>query len=191
LISPEEAAQLTEYKRHVITESGISPRLVPGFSKATVFTTSDEHSEAGYIIEDAESRVKMMEKRMRKLDLAVQEMRDPLLYGPAKADVTLVGWGSTYGALREAVDLLNADGASVNTLHFQDIWPLPVERVSAILDNCRYLVGVEGNFSGQFSLLLREQTGHKMDYKILRYDGRALSPQDIVERVKSEVLIHV
>lgn len=191
LIGPEEAAQLTEYKRHVVTESGISPRLVPGLSKATVFTTSDEHSEAGYIIESAEDRIKMMEKRMRKLDLAEKEMRDPLVYGADDAAITLVGWGSTYGAMREAVDLLLADHIAVKMLHFSDIWPLPVARVTAILDGCRNLVAVEGNFTGQFAALLREQTGRKVDHKILRYDGRPLSPQDIVERVKSEVLAHV
>jgi 2-oxoglutarate ferredoxin oxidoreductase subunit alpha len=191
LISEEEAAELTDYKRHAFTESGISPRLIPGTSKMTVFTTSDEHSERGYIVEDAESRVKMMEKRMRKLDLAVQEMRDPLLYGPPTADLTLLGWGSTYGALREAVDTLNAGGVSVNMLHFSDIWPFPAERVSTLLDNCRYLVDVESNFTGQLASLLREQTGRKVDHKILRYDGRPLSPEDIVERVKNEVMAHV
>ena len=191
LISPEEAAQLTEYKRHALTESGISPRLIPGLSKATVFTTSDEHSEYGYIVESAGERVQMMEKRMRKVDLAVQEMRDPLLYGPAKADLTLIGWGSTYGALREATDILNADGVSANCLHFSDIWPFPAERVNAILENCRYLVAVEGNFTGQFAGLLRQETGRKVDHKILRYDGRPFAPEDIVERVKSEVMIHV
>ncbi len=128
---------------------------------------------------------------MRKLDAALQEMRDPLQYGPHDANVTLIGWGSTYGAVREAVDLLNVDGASVNMLHFSDIWPFPAERVSAILQDCHYLVGVEGNFTGQFSSLLREQTGRKVDQRILRYDGRPLSAEDIVERVKSEVLVHV
>ncbi len=191
LIGAEEAATVTDYRRHEITESGISPRLIPGMAKATVFTTSDEHSEHGYIIEDAEPRIKMMEKRMRKLGLVVQEMRDPLLHGPKHASLTLVGWGSTYGAIREATDMLNADGVSANSLHFSDIWPFPADRVSAILEDCRYLVDVEGNYSGQFASILRSQTGRKVDHKILRYDGRPLAPEDIVERVKNEVMAHV
>ena len=191
LLSPDEAAQMTDYARHAFTESGISPRLIPGTSKLPVFTTSDEHSERGYIVESAEDRIKMMEKRMRKMDVAVEDMRDPELYGPAGAGLTLVGWGSTYGALREATDTLNKDGIGVNMLHFADIWPFPADRVSAILEKCTRLVAVEGNFSGQFASLLREQTGRKVEHKILRYDGRPLAPEDIVERVKSEVLAHV
>jgi 2-oxoglutarate ferredoxin oxidoreductase subunit alpha len=191
LISAEEAAKLTDYARHAFTESGISPRLLPGISKLPVFTTSDEHSERGYIIESADDRVKMMEKRMRKLDVAVKEMRDPELYGPKDAAVTLVGWGSTYGALCEATDILKKEGHSVNVLHFVDIWPFPADRVSAILEKTQRLVAVEGNFTGQFASFLREQTGRKVDHKILRYDGRPLSPDDIVERVKNEVLAHV
>lgn len=191
LISAEAAAELTDYKRHAITESGISPRLLPGISKHPVFTTSDEHSERGYIVESAEDRIAMMEKRMRKMDAAVLEMRDPLVYGPAQADMTLVGWGSTLGALREASDRLSKEGQSVNVLHFHDIWPFPAERVSAIIEKSRYLVAVEGNYTGQFAALLREQTGRKVDHNIRRYDGRALSADDIVERIKSEVLTHV
>jgi len=191
LIGPEEAAEITDYKRHAVTESGISPRLIPGMSKATVFTTSDEHSEHGYIIEDAQSRIRMMEKRMRKLDRVVQDMRDPILYGPKGAGLTLIGWGSTYGAIREATDMLNADGVSANALHFSDIWPFPADRVSAILDGCHYLVDVEGNYTGQFASILRAQTGRKVDHMILRYDGRPLAPEDIVERVKKEVTAHV
>ena len=191
LVSPEEAAEMTDYKRFAITESGISQRLIPGTSKLPVFNTSDEHSERSYIIEGAEDRVRMMDKRMRKLDLAVQEMRDPLQHGPANADLTLIGWGSTYGALCEATDVLNAEGVSANLLHFSDIYPFPAERVTAMLEKSRRLVDVEGNFTGQFASFLREQTGRKVDHKILRYDGRALSADDIVERVKSEVLVHV
>lgn len=191
LMSSAEADKLPEYKRHLITESGISPRLIPGTSKKhTVFTTSDEHSEQGYIIENAEQRIQMMEKRMRKMDLMVQEMRDPELYGPKKADVTLMGWGSTWGAMREAVDLLKADGVRANMLHFVDVWPMAEERISAILEKTSYLVAVEGNFTAQFAGLVRELTGRKANHHILRYDGRPFSPQDIVERVKSEVLEH-
>ena len=84
---------------------------------------------------------------------------------------------------------MNTEGVSVNVLHFVDIWPFPAERVSAILERATTLVvAVEGNFTGQFASLLREQTGRKVDHKILRYDGRPLSPEDIVERVKSEVI---
>lgn len=191
LLSAEDAARLTDYKRHAITASGISPRLPPGISTHPVFTTSDEHSERGYIIEKADERIAMMEKRMRKLIPAEREMREPLQYGPAGAALTLIGWGSTLGALREATDRLNRDGVSANMLHFADIWPFPAERVGAILAGRRYLVAVEGNYTGQFAALLREQTGRQVDHSIRRYDGRALCADDIVERVKNEVKAHV
>jgi len=191
MVSADSAAALTDYKRHAITESGISPRLLPGTSKLPVFTTSDEHSERGYIVESAEDRIAMMEKRMRKMVLAEQEMREPTQLGPKDAAITLLGWGGTLGALREATERLNKEGVSANLVHFSDIWPFPADRVSAILEGKRYVVAVEGNYTGQFAALLREQTGRKVDHSIRRYDGRPLSADDIVERVKSEVKDHV
>jgi len=173
-----------EYKRQAFTESGISPRAIPGHPKAVYAPSSDEHNEYGHIEEDAENRRRMMDKRMRKLETAVKEMRPPALYGPEQADFTFVGWGSTYGPLREAVDRLNAQGTRANMLHIVDVWPFPAESTAPMLAAARRTIAVEGNYSGQMADLIRMATGHQVADRILKYDGRPLSPEYILENVK-------
>ncbi len=191
LLTNEQVDRLTDYKRHAITDSGISPRAIPGHKNAVFVTTSDEHTEYGYAVEDADLRNKMMEKRMRKMDLAVQDMKAPELYGDANADITFIGWGSTYGAIREAVDRLRAKGQKVNFLKFTDLWPFPVEKVKPILEKAKFLVDVENNYTGQLASLIRKSTGIEMDTKILKYSGRPFSPEEIIANLKEEAKIHV
>jgi len=179
------------YRRYRITETGISPRALPGHPKAVFSTTSDEHTEEGYIEdEDAANRVQQMEKRMRKITHASSEMRPPSWYGPADADVTLLSWGSTKGVVREAVDLMSAEGLSVNNLHFYDIYPLPEDALAAEVGKARYLVSVEANYTGQMAKYIRMCTGRKADLLITKYDGRPFSADEIVARAKSEVLVY-
>jgi 2-oxoglutarate ferredoxin oxidoreductase subunit alpha len=104
----EELKNLPEYKRHAFTETGVSPLGIPGASKYLVVTDSDEHDEEGHIVEDAETRIKMLDKRLfKKLPLIRQEIESPVLYGDVKPDIVLVGWGSTFGLMKEAVDALS------------------------------------------------------------------------------------
>ena len=193
LLSKEDMDRLTEtYQRFAVTESGISPRAFPSHPKAVYMVTSDEHNEEGHIIEDSETRVNMMDKRMRKLELiAAQEMRPPEVYGAENADITLIGWGSTYGALRETVDRLNQNGTKANMFFFMDLWPMSEEKILPLLQAARYTVCFEGNYSGQFAGLLRRQIGFKVDKLITKYDGRPFSVDDILMRLKEEVKLHV
>ncbi len=172
-----------EYKRHAFTASGISPRAIPGHPKAVYATSSDEHDEYGHIEEDADNRRRMMDKRMRKLEMAVQEMRPPALYGPQDADCTFVSWGSTYGPLREAVDRLNVQGTLANMLHIVDAWPFPAEPTAQMLAAAKRVIAVEGNYSGQMADLIRMATGYQIAGRILKYDGRPLSPEYIINRL--------
>ena len=189
LLSEEALDKLNApYQRHAITESGISPRAIPSHPKAVFMTTSDEHDENGHIIEDAQTRIKMMEKRMRKMELAVEEMQTPEVYGSKKAEITLIGWGSTYGALREAVDRLNEEGTQANMIHFVDLWPFPEERVTPLLKEAKYTVCVEGNYTGQLANIIRMSTGVTVDKRILKYDGRPFSSGNILSKLKEEVL---
>ncbi|MBC7223435.1 MAG: 2-oxoacid:acceptor oxidoreductase subunit alpha [Anaerolineae bacterium] len=169
-----------EYLRHRITEDGVSPRAVPGHPKAVYSVVSDEHDERGHITEEARNRVRQMDKRMRKLEAARAEMRPPVRYGPEDADYTFLCWGSTYGPLREAVDLLNADGVRANLLHLVDVWPFPGEKVRSALGRAGKTVMVEGNHSGQMARLLRMETGYQVWAHIRKYDGRSFSPEYIL-----------
>lgn len=182
-----EASQLDAmaepYRRYRLTPNGISPRAIPGHPRGVYSATSDEHDEFGHIEEDAANRARMHDKRMRKLETARREMRPPTLYGPADAPLTLVGWGSAYGPLREVVDRLLAQGRMANLIHFTDLWPVPTEAVSFLLAGARRLVAVENNYTGQLADLIRMTTGWEIAERLLKYDGRPLSPEWILEQL--------
>jgi 2-oxoglutarate ferredoxin oxidoreductase subunit alpha len=186
LVSPENIDELSEYKRHRITKSGISPRAFPGQKGVLVATDADEHDEAGHLIEDAETRTQMMRKRMRKLISLKKEITAPRLYGPKKAETTLIGWGSTHGTIGEAVDILRSEGASVNWLHLTELWPFPAEAVAKALGNAQTSLVIENNATGQLAHLIRAETGKKISRQILKYDGRPFTPAHIVREVKKE-----
>lgn len=184
LLTDEELDRLTEpYLRHRFTESGISQRAVPGHPNAVFQTTSDEHSENGQIIEDSSSRIKMMQKRMNKLKLAGRELKPPKLYGHKEAELTFIGWGSTYGAIKEAIDYLNKSGKKTNFVYLTDVWPFPSDELTSILQQANYTVCVENNYGGQMAKLIKAQTGKDVDQKVLKYDGRPFSFEEIVEKI--------
>lgn len=185
LFTPEDEGQ-SDYKRHKITRSGISPRAFPGLGEALVITDSDEHDEAGHLIEDAKTRAAMVEKRLRKLTALKREVNPPQIYGPKTAETTLIGWGSTLGAIQEAVDIMNKRGTSINSLHFNELCPFPAKS-AANIKKARSTYVIESNATGQLASLIREQTGIEVSGTILKYDGRPFTPEYIVRELKKEV----
>ncbi len=190
LFPTSEADKPEEYKRHKITKSGISPRAFPGQGKALVATDADEHGEEGHLIEDAEIRTAMVQKRMRKLFGLKEEITPPQLYGPKRAETTLVGWGSTYGAIRETVDILHKEGLDVNFLHLNELSPFPAEAVDGALGNAYHSYVIENNATGQLSQLIRMQTGRKVSGRILKFDGRPFTPTYVAQKVREESCEH-
>jgi 2-oxoglutarate ferredoxin oxidoreductase subunit alpha len=187
LLTAEQANRLADYKRHAVTASGISPRALPGQGKALVVTDSDEHDEAGHMIEDAATRRQQVEKRFRKLNGLKSEVIRPEIHRAEGAKVTLIGWGSTYGSVREAAALLKKEGKPVNTLHFSQLWPFPAAATLAAMDKAGKNIIVEGNATSQLAALIRRETGRKADASILKYDGRPFSPGEIIDRLRREV----
>ena len=187
LLSKEELIKLGEYKRYKITESGISPRAIPLEGGALVVTDSDEHNEEGHLIEDAKTRTAMMLKRMRKMEGLIKEIARPRVYGATQPDITLLGWGSTYSAIKEAVDLAMNDGLAVNLVHFNEIWPFPAEATARALQGAKKIIAVENNATAQLAHLLRAETGYLVAGKILKFDGRPFSPAHILKQLKQEV----
>jgi 2-oxoglutarate ferredoxin oxidoreductase subunit alpha len=177
-------AEGAEYKRYALTESGISPRAFPGSKDALVVADSDEHSEAGHLIEDAETRKKMMDKRLRKLKGLREEIIQPRFYGSEKADTLLIGWGSTYGVIKETVEILNQNGGSYSHLHLNQIWPFPSEAVSAAMKNAQHIYVIENNATGQLAGLIRKETGLSANGSILKYDGRPFTPAIILQELR-------
>jgi 2-oxoglutarate ferredoxin oxidoreductase subunit alpha len=189
-LSKEDIEALGKYKymRHKFTDSGISPRVNPGQENVLVVTDSDEHTEDGHITESAEVRNKMVKKRLKKFQGVGKEIEAPLCYGPQKAKTALVCWGSTYGALREAVDQLNQNDEIVKMIHFSEVWPFPKTEFLGVMKGVKTFVVVENNAIGQMANLIRGETGLEANLKILKYDGRPISPNYIMKKMREEVL---
>ena len=179
-----------EYLRYALAEDGISPRSRPGIKGGRFWSTTDEHDPDGHITEGVEMRMAMMDKRMGKLALllkAIPADQRCKLWGPADADLTVVGWGSTKGTIQDAMAVLAEQGKKVNYLQVRLMKPFPVDDVTAALKKAKQLVLVEENYSGQLGSLIREHTGVKIEQRILKYDGRPFSEDELVREL-SKVL---
>jgi len=169
-----QIGEARSYRRHAVTDSGISPRALPGLTKALVVTDSDEHDEAGHMIEDAATRIEQDLKRLRKLDGLRKEIGPPVIKEAPKADATLIGWGSTGGAIEEAAAIFQKDGKAVSTIHFNEIWPFPADEVKAVFEKSGKTVVIESNATAQLAGLIRRETGKKVDHTILKYKTQQL-----------------
>jgi 2-oxoglutarate ferredoxin oxidoreductase subunit alpha len=171
------------YERYAYTEDGISPRRLPGFGPELVVADSDEHTPDGHLTEDLQVRIKMHDKRLRKLKTMVREMGGITTAGDRDAPLTLVCWGSSLGPVQEAVQRLQADKIPARTVHLSELWPFPREAVAATLKGTKKLVVAEMNASGQFNRLLRQETGQQADHLVLKYDGAPFTPEYILGKL--------
>ncbi len=191
LITSNGSGDHETYKRYKITESGVSPRAIPGVPGHTHTVSSDEHDEDGVLISDEYTntvkRRAMMEKRMRKMDGIAAMVPLPQLQGPANADVTLIGWGSTYGVIDEACELLREEGVSANHLPIRWLVPLHGDAILDLLKGARHTIIVENNYSGQFARYLRSETSFVPKGHIRKYDGEPFMPHHIVEAVRDQL----
>jgi 2-oxoglutarate ferredoxin oxidoreductase subunit alpha len=190
--NPASGYNDSTYLRFKNTESGISPRAVPGVPGHIFVAATDEHDEDGTLISDEftnpHKRRLMVEKRARKMETLTQAVQPPKLVGPENAAVTLVGWGSTQAVIREAVEkLAGEEGIVANQLHIKWLVPFHAAEVSRILSHSRHVIIVENNYSGQFARYLRSETGFDAQGHIRKYDGEPFMPHHIVEAVKDQL----
>jgi 2-oxoglutarate ferredoxin oxidoreductase subunit alpha len=182
----EAFEKLTEYKRHAFTDNGVSPLGVPGDAKHLVVTDSDEHDEKGHIVEDAETRIKMVNKRLfKKLPLIRKEIEPPSIYGHSNPEIVISGWGSTYGVMKEAVDELSANW-DIAMLHFSEVYPLPsINKFNylKILKDAKMTICIENNATGQFARLIRAETGYTFNRLINRFDGRPFTVESLIGEI--------
>ena len=183
------AETLSAYKRYEFTDSGVSPRATPGTPGYVHVVATDEHDDEGGLISDEftnpHKRQAMHEKRMRKMDGILPLIEPPQVYGPAEADVTLVGWGSTEGVIREAMQQLAQQGIVANNLQIKWLVPLHTDAIMEQLGRARRVVIVENNYSGQFARYLRSETSFVADAHIRKYDGEPFMPHHITDGVKA------
>uniref|UniRef100_A0A7C4C9U9 2-oxoacid:acceptor oxidoreductase subunit alpha n=1 Tax=candidate division WOR-3 bacterium TaxID=2052148 RepID=A0A7C4C9U9_UNCW3 len=172
------------YRRYEASESGVSPFLRPGTKGQLVYVDSDEHNEEGHITESAEVRVRMVEKRARKAGGIAVMLEPPEVWpGPGRKTM-VVGFGSTRGAVLEAVERLRGKGLDVGVLHICDIWPFPIDSVRAALEDSRRVITVENNWSGQVARLLRQEAGITAAGSVRRFDGRQFAVAEVAAGIE-------
>lgn len=170
-----------DYRRYEISDDGISPRSILGSGNYFI-ANSDEHDEEGFSTDESNIAIAQQEKRMKKLFTCEKEdMEEPILFGPETANVTLVSWGSNKGSILAAIK----EFPDVNFLHITWMNPFPSDYVKNILAKAKYLIDVECNFSGQLATLIAEKTGITILDKYLKYDGRPIFPEEIIEKLNN------
>jgi len=178
------------YKRFDLGNGPVSPRAFLGQPGTIFWNTGDEHEEHGHITEDPMVRDAMMEKRFAKLDLAAKEIPQGVklrYFGPKDAPTVIVSWGSTKGALLDALDRLWAEGVKVGYLHVRLINPFPAAEILAYLAKAKRRVGIEMNFGAQLAGIVRENTGVEMTNFILKYNGRPMSNTELYDAIKTVI----
>jgi len=171
---------IPNYQRYKKEDDGISQRTIPGTGNFFI-TNSYEHDSFGFSTE-AENEVKdQMEKRMSKLKTIESDMPIPQLFGPEEADITIVSWGSNKGSILEALKLFN----NVNFIHLTGLNPFPSDSVKTKLEKARHIIDIECNYTGQLAGLIREKTGIEIKDLFLKFDGRPIFKEEIVDKINS------
>ncbi|ARN57019.1 2-oxoacid:acceptor oxidoreductase subunit alpha [Sedimentisphaera salicampi] len=178
--SPHITETDKDYLRYRLTENGISPRGVPGFGDGLVCQDSDEHDEQGRITEDLELRVKMNDKRLKKLEAAKADYVQPSLEGAEDYENLIICWGSNYNIVKEAIEL--SERGDTAMLHFSQVYPTPEDALAAIKKAKKTAV-LENNATGQFAKLLKLQLDFEPDEKILKYDGLPFAADTLSEKI--------
>jgi 2-oxoglutarate ferredoxin oxidoreductase subunit alpha len=184
-IAEEDKGVAGNYLRFKLSNNPISPMVALGTKDAIFWNSGDEHTEEGHITEDPEIRVQMMDKRMSKLDVAIKEIPDEdkvMAYG--SGDIVIISWGSTKGAILDAMDKLAAEGMKVKYIQVRLMHPFPSEIVKSMLKDAKTVINIEMNYTGQLGSLVREHTGLEANYHIVKYNGRPMSLDEVYNGVK-------
>lgn len=183
LLNQIELDKIKNYKRYLVTEDGISPRVIPGFQNSLHQVNSYEHLEDGHTTEEAGERIKQVDKRNKKASTFLKNhVKMPVLYGEKEAPLTVVSWGSGKGPILQA---MKENGNKFNYLHFTYLWPLPEEELIKLLGNLKKMLLVENNSTAQFGKLLKMVTGIEIKNKLLKYSGRPIYPEEVLEKVNA------
>ena len=175
----------SEYKRYLLTHDGITPRGIPGYGDGLVIVDSDEHDEEGHLTEDLVLRKQMVDKRLKKSEEMQKDVIPPELTGPSDYKNLVIGWGSTYWPIREALENIskaNPDG-KISFLHFKQIYPFH-KSVTEYLERAEDVIIFENNAQGQMANLIKLETGFQILEKVLKYDGMPFSVEEVEESLK-------
>jgi 2-oxoglutarate ferredoxin oxidoreductase subunit alpha len=182
IVLKENSGNITNYKRYQLSESGVSPRALPGWINDVIYADSDEHSEEGHITEDAAMRTAMVRKRLyKKLHGLREDLEKPTAANIEGADIVLVGFGSSFGVLKNVADSFS--GKKIGFIHLSQVWPFPEPEITDLLCGAKQAITVENNASGQLARLIRRETGIKIDKSILKFDGRPFDLDYLIKAI--------
>ncbi len=177
-----------KYKRFAFTDDGISPRSRLGLDNGIFWNTGDESDEYGHITEDPQIRIKMMDKRMSRLDLALEQIpNDEQVASFGVHEFTIISWGSTKGPILDALSMIKRDGIDVGFLQIKLLHPFPGQYVKSLLSEARTIIDVEANHSGQLGKIFQQNISRDVDYYILKYTGRAMTSTEIYDSLRKIV----
>jgi 2-oxoglutarate ferredoxin oxidoreductase subunit alpha len=186
-ITEQDIGVAGNYLRFKLSNNNpISPMVALGTKDAIFWNSGDEHTQEGHITEDPEIRVQMMDKRMTKLDVAIKEIPNEdkaVAYGSG-GDIVIISWGSTKGAVLDALDRLAAEGIKVRYIQVRLMHPFPSELVKSMLKDAKTVIDIEMNYSGQLGSLVRQYAGLEANYYIVKYNGRPMSLDEVYNGVK-------
>lgn len=166
-------------ERYAYTETGVSPRWLPGEDANTYLSNSDEHNEHGFSTEDAVDIEKMINKRMSKTKAILSSLPEPEIFGEKDAEISIIGWGSTKDTILDAMAIAQENSVSVNFLYFKYVYPLKTEVLSQFINDAKSLVVIENNEVGQLADLIQQTLGTKLENRLLKYDGRPFFVEEI------------
>ncbi len=176
-----------DYRRYEITDDGISPRTIPPVKGGIYLANSNEHDEKGYTAENPWIREAMVNKRLRKLEVAKKTLKELFpykIYGYKDARIAFIGYGSVHGVILEVIERLNSKEPKAKYLQLMYLWPFPSEEINEFIHNTDKIYVIEHNAQGQVSELVKWTTGVGIS-KILKYDGRAFRPIDVLRVVEN------
>ncbi|WP_462130064.1 2-oxoacid:acceptor oxidoreductase subunit alpha [Staphylococcus pseudintermedius] len=171
------------FKRYAITESGVSPRPIPGVKGGIHHVTGVEHNEEGKPSEAAENRQNQMDKRMRKTEQLVIPKPVEGTTTHEDADILYLGFISTKGAIQEGTSRLEQQGYHINYLQIRQLHPFPTEVIQDAVDKAKKVVVVEHNYQGQLANIIKMNVnlGDKL-IKQTKYDGTPFLPHEIEDK---------
>lgn len=173
------------YQRFAPSPDGISPRSRLGLEDGVFWNTGDESDETGHISEDPENRVSMMDKRAKKLEIALERIpKEDQVVNYGVSEFCILSWGSTKGPILDAIEMLNKEGYKVGFLQIKMLHPFPSQYVNSLISGVKKIIDIEANHSAQLGSLLNEYLEKKVDYYILKYTGRPMTCNELYDSIK-------
>ena len=178
LATEEMLSKMEVYKRYQFTDDGISLRTVPSQEGGQYQVTGNEHNEFGLVSVDKTNRLKMMRKRMNKLEIGKKDLPRGIVTCPKNARIGIIGFGSTYGPIVESMQQLTEKGIPIKFHQIRTIWPLLADDLHEFIDTVDTVFIIESNYQGQLAALIRGAIGdsskspgnHKVRRKLFQTD---------------------